>query len=104
MIKILTIILCIFNFVGCTKIHKMEMTKFEPFPSKTPKQFKFIATSNFWNPYGDGDGENKRMEWLQMWLNDNDLCKNGYTIIERKEVDLGFGPEVKDIYYAGQCK
>ncbi|WP_438979132.1 hypothetical protein [Polynucleobacter sp.] len=44
------------------------------------------------------------MEWLQMWIDDSDICKNGYVIVERKEADIGLGPEVKRIYYTGQCK
>lgn len=103
MIKIL-IIIFIFAISGCARIHKIESSSFESFPSKPPQQFKFIAHTNIWNPYGDGDGEKTRMEWLQMWIDDSDICKNGYVIVERKEADIGLGPEVKRIYYTGQCK
>lgn len=104
MIKTL-IILFIFAISGCATRHKLTYTKFEPFVAQTGEQkFKFFAHSTFFNPSFDKESENERMEWLQMWLTDNSLCKNGYTIVERKEVDLGFGSEVKDIYYTGQCK
>ena len=88
---------------GCATQHKLTYTKFEPFVSQTGEQkFKFFAHSTFFNPSFDKESENERMEWLQMWLTDNALCKNGYTIVERKEVDID-DVEINKIIQS-QCK
>ncbi|UCG71642.1 MAG: hypothetical protein JSV45_10255 [Chromatiales bacterium] len=36
-------------------------------------------------PDGDAAAEQKRMEWLQAWLDFKGLCPNGYEIVERRK-------------------
>jgi hypothetical protein len=53
------------------------------------------------NPYA----EDKRMEWLQGWLEVRKLCKNGYEILERREFEfLEHNPARYDLRYKVQCK
>ena len=91
--------------ISCANQSKTTYTQFEPFINKDGIQsFKYFSKSNRFNQAYDKASEDERMEWLNMWLLDNHLCKNGYVIAERKEVDLGYGDAVKDIYYTGTCK
>ena len=36
-------------------------------------------------PDGDAAAEEKRMEWLQAWLDFKGLCPSGYEIVERRK-------------------
>lgn len=104
MIKIL-IIFYIFLLSGCARIEKLERTRFEIIPSNNKlEQFKFMVRTGISNSYESNDGEMKRMEWLNMWLSDNSMCKNGYFILNKNAVYLGKYDDVYDIYYVGQCK
>lgn len=90
---------------GCAQLDKKGLTKFEPYKSSNgDQQFKYFAHSTLFNPADSKSGEDDRMLWLQMWLDDNSMCKNGYEILERKEVDVGLHKAIKDIYYTGRCK
>ncbi len=90
---------------SCANQSKTTYTRFEPFTSQSGAQsFKYFSKSDRFNPAYDKASEDERMEWLNMWLSDNHLCKYGYVLSERKEVDLGYGDAVKDIYYTGTCK
>jgi hypothetical protein len=94
----------LFLLISCSNQNKLTYTRFEPYVEKNGAQsFKFFSKSNRLNPAYDLDSENERLEWLNMWLTDNKLCKDGFVISERKEVDIGYGPAVKDIYYIGAC-
>jgi hypothetical protein len=49
--------------------------------------------------------EEKRMEWLQDWLEVRKLCANGYEILERRPFDfLEHNPGQYDLRYKVQCK
>lgn len=49
--------------------------------------------------------EQKRMEWLEGWLEKRKLCANGYEILERRPFDfLEHNPARYDLRYKVQCK
>ena len=84
---------------------KMDYTTFEPVTKNgITEQFKFMARTNVFNSANSDDGEIKRLEWLQLWLSDNKICPNGYVIVSRNAIELGYSDAVKNIYYVGKCK
>ncbi len=49
--------------------------------------------------------EEKRMDWLEGWLDNRKQCVNGYTIAERREFGfLEHNPARYDLRYKVQCK
>lgn len=56
---------------------------------------------------GDPAAEAKRMEWLETYLQHNDMCPNGYAITDRiasvQNKPL-IGTTVFDIRYTGECR
>lgn len=95
----------VFVVFGCTQALKPQYTKFEPFKSQDGVQhFKYFVHANTTNPGAEKADEDYRINWLAILIADNELCSNGYEILERNEVKLGFENVVKDIYYIGQCK
>lgn len=88
---------------GCAS--RGDFTTFEPYKNnKGEQQFRFFAKSSVFDPENNSDSEKKRIGWLEEWLKVNNLCPNGYVIIERKPVSIGSHESVKNIYYTGKCK
>lgn len=88
---------------GCAS--RGEFTTFEPYKnSKNEQQFRFFSKTSIFSPENDSDSERGRMVWLNEWLAVNNLCPNGYVILDRKPVSIGVYESVKNIYYVGQCK
>lgn len=55
-------------------------------------------------PDNNSYAEEKRMEWLQGWLDVRKMCVNGYEIQERREFDfLEHNPARYDLRYKVQC-
>jgi len=58
-----------------------------PFPSSFritgPGQFEFIARGNWINPANMTAGETERLAWLSGYISDHQICRSGYTIVER---------------------
>ncbi len=99
--KILTLFILI-NLTACAG--KMDFTKFEPLPPVNGiQQFKYLAKSGVFRPANDPESEKERIEWLDMWLKDNNMCPKGYVILDRNPVALGHYDSVRNIYYTGQC-
>lgn len=103
MIKILIATILAIFLIGCAG--KGDVTKFEPLPPVNGiQQFKYLAKSGVFRPANDPKSEEDRIEWLEMWLKDNNMCANGYVILDRNAASLGHWDSVRDIYYTGQCK
>ncbi len=84
---------------------KMDYTTFEPVTKNgNTNEFKYMVRSNIFNPANDLNSEKERFIWLEMWLLDNKMCPDGYVIISRNAIDLGYSEAVKNIYYIGKCK
>lgn len=97
----------VFILTGCAQENKNSLTKFEPIGSSNGVQeFRFMAKSGIFKAPDDPESEKERLMWLQMWLSDNKMCSNGFSIISRNAVSLGPGyyDSVKNIYYTGRCK
>jgi hypothetical protein len=90
---------------GCAQMGKMDYTTFEPVTNNgLQNEFKYVVKSNIFNPADDESSEIERFQWLGMWLSDNKMCPNGYVILSRTAIDLGYSDAVKRIYYIGKCK
>ncbi|MGI9292298.1 MAG: hypothetical protein ACR2QG_13625 [Gammaproteobacteria bacterium] len=65
--------------------------------------FDVKLTAEF--PDNNEYAEDKRMEWLEGWLEVRNICGNGYEIIERREFGyLEHNPARYDLRYKVQCK
>lgn len=101
--KILIPILLSALIAGCAS--RDEFTTFEPYKNnKGEQQFRFFSKTSVFSPESDANSEAGRMAWLDEWLKVNNLCTNGYVILDRKPVSIGIYESVKNIYYVGQCK
>lgn len=88
---------------GCAT--RGEFSNFEPYKNSAgEQQFRYFAKSSVFSPADDVDSEKTRMEWLDEWLKVNNICPNGYVIINRNPVAIGMYESVKNIYYTGKCK
>ena len=55
-------------------------------------------------PESNEIAEQKRMEWLQEWLEVRKLCANGYEVLERRPFEfLEHNPANYDLRYKVQC-
>lgn len=55
-------------------------------------------------PESNEIAEQKRMQWLEGWLEIRKLCANGYEILERREFEfLEHNPGQFDLRYKVQC-
>jgi hypothetical protein len=80
---------------------KTEFTDFEP----TEQGFRYRGLANAIYEIDTEDGEAWRMEILQSYLTDNDICPKGYEITSRKPVVVnGKGGSVYWVHYQGRCK
>ncbi len=94
----------IFILSSCSSFDRTLMSEFEPLPKKS---FKFKSKSDLIYPEDSEGAEKIRMDWLETYLTDNNICAGGYVIEERKVVLVSealIGPgKLKDIYYYGRC-
>jgi len=92
---------------GCASLDRIPMSSFEPFSDNYNQiMFKFRAESaSLTYPEGSKEAEATRMEWLEEYLKLNNMCKQGYEIIERKTVvkAASFVGIAHTIYYTGKC-
>lgn len=102
-------ILCIVVslLTGCASLDRLPMSSFEPFANNSGQaMFRFRAdTASIAYPTDTKEGEAVRMGWLEEYLKLNDLCPQGYEIIERKVVVRAetFAGPAHTIYYIGRC-
>ena len=87
---------------SCAAVDRPAMSQFEPLSENT---FKYSAKADLIYRYDTSDGEKARMEWLEQYLSDNGLCKNGYRIDSRKAVLIrkDLLGDWHDIFYYGHC-
>ncbi len=96
--------------VACTNIHESpdyERHRYsqlsEPFERNDVLYFDVTFDPNF--PDGDPAAEAKRMEWLSGWLEQRNMCPDGYEILKRRPFEmLEHNPARYDIRYEVKCK
>jgi len=87
-----------FLLAGCEAIDRPAMSSFEPNADGT---FRFEAMKGADGIYSDED----RLGWLQTYLNNNDMCRDGYSVLETKNVlvqKAWLGDVYRQIIY-GKC-
>lgn len=99
----LTVAICIMcSFVtGCSSLDKQQ-TSFEPMANGS---FHYRAFADATYPPTSAEAEEIRMEWLKQYINDNEVCKKGYQITDRKLIlkRLGIIENLYDVIYTGNC-
>ena len=92
---------------GCASLDRLPMSSFEPFTNNAGQvTFRFRAdTASIAYPTDTSEGEAVRMGWLEEYLKLNNMCPQGYEIIERKVVvrTETFAGPAHAIYYNGRC-
>lgn len=92
---------------GCSSIDRNLMSGFEPFTDDDGGViFSYWADeATLTYPEDSPDAEAIRMQWLERYLELNELCLDGYEIVERKAVakTRGIGGIAHRIVYKGHC-
>jgi hypothetical protein len=74
-----------------------------PYDRKDVIYFDVMITAVY--PDDDQAAEAKRMEWLDEWMVQRQLCANGYEVLTRREFDyMEDNPARYDLRYEVQCK
>jgi major membrane immunogen (membrane-anchored lipoprotein) len=91
----------IVSLTACSSFDR-RITSFEPMANN---EFRYQAFADATYSPTDPDDEAIRLNWLQQYLNDNDLCANGYEITDRKQVlkSKSAFADIYDIIYYGRC-
>jgi hypothetical protein len=91
---------------GCASMDRHTRSSFEPYSDSSGAMFfRFRAdTASAAYPEGSDEAEAIRMEWLEEHLRSDNLCGQGYEILEREPVKSSTvaGP-AQSIYYVGKC-
>ena len=91
---------------GCASMDRDTPSSFEPYSDSSGAMFfRFRAdTASIAYPEGSDEAEAIRMEWLEEHLRSNNLCGQGYEILEREPAKSSTvaGP-AQSIYYVGKC-
>jgi hypothetical protein len=107
LLALLRLIVILLLLVGCSSLDRPYMSSFEPFTDNGGQTtFRFRAhTASIPYPEDSKEGEAVRKTWLEKYLSLNNLCQNGYEIIERKVVMRAetFAGPARTIYYTGRC-
>lgn len=85
-------------------LERLSQTEFRPIGDSA---FEFKALSSpLLRPEDSIGAEEERIRWLESYLDDNDLCPDGYEITQRRTVLLleGLLGSSHDIYYSVRCK
>lgn len=82
---------------GCA-LDRPLLTRFEP---AGPYAFSFDAEATVFYPL-EGTGERVRMDWLETWLREADMCPDGYQLTGRRAIRSG--PTTHRVYYTGRCE
>ena len=91
-----------FVMAGCSARDRAATTEFTPNPADGT--FEFRAGADTIRPLNSPGAEGERLEWLAYYMEETELCPNGYEITERVPVLVysGIG-DIHDIIYRGRC-
>jgi hypothetical protein len=97
--------LCAAFLGACTILDRSELSDFTP---TGPTSFVYQASTNyFYTPGARSKAEEQRLEWLQQYLQLNDMCAAGYVIVRRAvhfRSTGTLGNPIDDIVYHGRCQ
>lgn len=101
MLRVLGLLAAIL-IAGCASHDRLAMTEFELLDGGP---FRYVADTSLVYPLSTDQAEATRADWLEAYLADNGICPDGYTITERKTVQINdwIGEGVHKIYYTGEC-
>ena len=93
---------------GCADVHKsadFERHRYsqlsEPYDRKDVMYFDATFTAEF--PDNEA-GEAERMEWIQAWLDQRNICAEGFEIVTRRPFEsMESNPARHDIRYEVTC-
>ncbi|PCJ39110.1 MAG: hypothetical protein COA81_11160 [Alphaproteobacteria bacterium] len=93
----LLILIGVFMITGCASIDRPNMSDFN-IPEDNQFTYKVRDSLEY-------DEEN-RLAWLGMFLEENNMCSNGYVVDNRREIKNGSSWISKKVYivYKGHCK
>lgn len=93
--------------VGCTNTDRLAMSDFYPetSPDGGPAEFVFTANGSTIAYPSGMEAEPSRMQWLEVYLEANQMCPNGYEITDRQVIARGsaFGGNLHQVRYRGRC-
>ena len=91
-----------FALTSCGSYDRLITTEFEPTQAN---QFRYKATADAASPLASVEAERIRMQWLEQYLKENNVCPTGYVVDERKPVlkSKGLLGDIYDIFYVGKC-
>lgn len=97
--------LCAVSLGACTILDRSELSDFTP---TGPTSFVYQASTNyFYTPDARSEAENRRLEWLDQYLQLNGMCPAGYVIVRRAVYFRStgtLGNPIDDIVYNGSCR
>lgn len=107
-LKSIVFLLLVLLASACADIHKsadFERHRYsqlsEPYDRKDVMYFDATFTAEF--PDNE-TGEAKRMEWLQAWLAQRNICTAGFEIVKRRPFEtMESNPAQHDIRYEVRC-
>jgi hypothetical protein len=91
--------------LGCASMDRNLNSSFEPYSDGFGQMmFRFRADTS--DPENSTDAEAIRMKWLEEYLGSNNLCGQGYEILERTPaaVSAAAAGPAQSISYVGRCK
>lgn len=93
----------VLTITGCSAIDRPAMSDFD---ITGENSFLYTTKADVVYKVNNVKAEQKRMEWLEMYLKDNSFCQNGYKIEERRVIILTKGvlSDISKITYQGHCK
>lgn len=87
---------------SCTSYDQRMATNFMPLEDG---KWRYQTFADAVQPLERASAEAYRMEMLEIWLGENNLCPAGYTIISKQPVKRSSGGlgDIYDVYYEGAC-
>ena len=92
------IVMVLSSMVGCASLDRPKLTQFEP----TRSGFRYaVGAASYQYPVDSESAERTRMDWLETYLKEEEVCPTGYEMVSREVRQVGVGGQ---IVYVGRCK
>jgi hypothetical protein len=99
--KYIGAVILLFAMYGCSAVD-YQLTSFRlKSESADSKAYTYVAFADAVYPLHSVNAEKQRMEWLEKWLQQNNISTNTFKIISRETYikNKGLLGETYDIYY-----
>jgi hypothetical protein len=90
---------------GCLTVDDQERIQFSSFKVSPDRTFTFETDANMYESESLETMPIPRQSWMQEWLTQNNMCPNGFRIVDRQRVVKG-GSIMGKLYrvsYTGRC-